>query len=61
VYELDDDPYFSQIEAFVGDVEGPTRGRVLSSFEDAVETYAFTWAIREAAERDTKRADRCRL
>jgi hypothetical protein len=61
VYEWDDDPYFSQIEAFVGDVDGRSRRRVLSSLEDAVETYAFTWAIREAAERDTKRADGCKL
>jgi len=50
-YEWDDDPYRDQIEAFVADVEGKKNGRVLSTFEDAVQTYEFTWGIREASER----------
>jgi hypothetical protein len=54
VYEWDDDdPYFAEIEAFVVDVEGGKNGgRVLCSFEDAVKTYAFTWAIRDASEKN---------
>jgi hypothetical protein len=50
-YEWDDDPYSHQIEAFVADVEGEKKGRVLSTFEDAVQTYEFTWGIRQASER----------
>ena len=51
LYEWDDDPYLSEIEAFIEDVEGHDgRGKVLSSFEDAVRTYELTWAIREASE-----------
>jgi hypothetical protein len=65
--EWHDDPYFSQIEAFVEDVQvhasdGQVSEKVgerasLSSFEDAVKTYEFTWAIREASERKQTRTD----
>jgi len=52
VFEWDDDPYLDQIEAFVADVQNGMKGkRVLSTFEDAVQTYEFTWAIREASEK----------
>ena len=50
MYEWDDDPYLDQIEAFVADVEMGKNGRVLSTFEDAVKTYEFTWRIRRASE-----------
>jgi hypothetical protein len=50
VYEWDDDPYLGQIEAFVSDVGYGTK-RVLSTFEDAIQTYEFTWGIREASEK----------
>ena len=52
LYEWEDDPYFDEIQAFVLDVEGGTSKRVLSTFEDAVQTYEFTWAIRTASERE---------
>jgi hypothetical protein len=50
LYEWDDDPYLDQIEVFVADVEIGNNRRVLSTFEDAVKTYEFTWGIREASE-----------
>ena len=50
MYEADDDPYRDQIEAFVDDVMGKKNERVLSSFEDAIQTYEFTWGIKEASE-----------
>jgi hypothetical protein len=51
VYAWADDPYFSEIKAFVADVEGKKGPRqVLSSFADAVKTYEFTWAIRDRSE-----------
>lgn len=50
LYEWEDDPYFAQIQAFVSDVEGGNTQRVLSKFEDALQTYEFTWAIRTASE-----------
>jgi len=50
MYEWDDDPYLDQIEAFVSDVEMGKKRRVLSTFEDAVKTYEFTWGIRETSE-----------
>lgn len=52
LYEWEDDPYFDQIQAFVSDVESGETQRVLSTFEDAVQTYEFTWAIRTASERE---------
>ena len=53
VYECsEDDAYYNQIEAFVGDVMrlGGERGRVLSPFADAFKTYEVTWRIRLASE-----------
>ena len=40
------------MEAFVHDVdEGKKIQTVLSSFEDALNTYEFTWAIKGASEK----------
>jgi hypothetical protein len=50
LYECEDDPYLDQIQAFVSGVESGSKQEVLSTFEDAVQTYEFTWAIREASE-----------
>ena len=50
-YGWDDDPYRDQIESFVADVENKKNGRVLSTFEDAVQTYELTWGIRHGSER----------
>jgi len=52
LYEWEDDPYFDQIQAFVSDVESGMAQRVLSTFEDALQTYEFTWAIRTASENE---------
>jgi len=48
-----DDPYFSEISTFVDAVDTPSSAtpRILSSYEDACQTYKFTWEIRRAAER----------
>lgn len=59
----DDDPYFSEISAFVDMIDsgaattGPGAIRpfdessILSSYEDAFKTFKFTWEIRMAGER----------
>ncbi|EPY51671.1 NAD binding dehydrogenase [Schizosaccharomyces cryophilus OY26] len=42
----DDDPYFSEFEAFIGVAEGKLpRERILSDFEDGTKTYELTKAI----------------
>ncbi|WFD32284.1 hypothetical protein MSPP1_003329 [Malassezia sp. CBS 17886] len=51
----DDDPFFSEVANLIDCVEhGPNAAPILSSYEDAVKTYALTWAIRLASERRTK-------
>ncbi|PPQ78079.1 hypothetical protein CVT25_015613 [Psilocybe cyanescens] len=51
----DDDPFFSEISNFIDTVEDieedSEAAQILSSYEDAVRTYEFTWAIRKAAEK----------
>jgi hypothetical protein len=60
----DDDPFFSEVSAFIDAIEGGPDPHILSSFEDATKTYEYvslncssskltdrlTWAIRLAAE-----------
>lgn len=47
----DDDPFFSEVSNMIDCVEqGPEAAPILSSYEDAVRTYALTWAIRLASE-----------
>lgn len=46
----DDDPFFSEVSAFIDAIEGGPDPHILSSFEDATKTYELTWAIRLAAE-----------
>ena len=54
----DDDPFFSEVSNWIDvieDIEEDTeQGLILSSFEDAVRTYEFTWAIRRASENSAK-------
>ena len=48
----DDDPFFSEVANLIDCVEhGPNAAPILSSYEDAVKTYALTWAIRLASEK----------
>ncbi|KAF8902080.1 putative oxidoreductase C terminal-domain-containing protein [Gymnopilus junonius] len=51
----DDDPFFSEISNFIDIIEDieedPEAAQILSSYEDAVRTYEFTWAIRKATEK----------
>jgi predicted dehydrogenase len=47
----DDDPFFSEMSAFIDSVEGKPDSHILSSFEDATKTYELTWAIRLASEK----------
>jgi len=51
----DDDPFFSEISNFIDIIEDieedPEAAQILSSYEDAVRSYEFTWAIRQASER----------
>ena len=51
-----DDPFFSEVSNLIDCIEhGEGTSPILSSYEDAVKTYALTWAIREASERSTKK------
>ncbi|EKM82733.1 hypothetical protein AGABI1DRAFT_82474 [Agaricus bisporus var. burnettii JB137-S8] len=51
----DDDPFFSEVSHLIDVIEDieedPEAAQILSSYEDAVRTYEFTWAIRSASER----------
>ena len=58
----DDDPFFSEVSNWIDVIEDieeedPESAQILSSFEDAVKTYEFTWAIRRASERSIKKKD----
>ncbi|KAF8959028.1 putative oxidoreductase C terminal-domain-containing protein [Flammula alnicola] len=50
----DDDPFFSEVSNLIDIIEDieedPEASQILSSYEDAVRTYEFTWAIRKASE-----------
>ncbi|KZT57044.1 hypothetical protein CALCODRAFT_496713 [Calocera cornea HHB12733] len=51
----DDDPFFTEVANMIDVIEGgPDKAEILSSFEDAVRTYEFTWAIRRASEASRK-------
>ncbi|PWN39368.1 hypothetical protein IE81DRAFT_338475 [Ceraceosorus guamensis] len=51
-----DDPFFSEVANLIDNIEkGPGSAPILSSYEDAAMTYALTWAIREASERNIKK------
>ncbi|KAN0060962.1 hypothetical protein ACQY0O_006696 [Thecaphora frezii] len=52
-----DDPFFSEVSNLIDCIEkGPGASPILSSYEDAVKTYALTWAIREASEKSAKKS-----
>lgn len=57
----DDDPFFSEVSNWIDVIEDieedPEAANILSSFEDAVKTYEFTWAIRRASEKSIKKKD----
>ncbi|KZW01227.1 hypothetical protein EXIGLDRAFT_745214 [Exidia glandulosa HHB12029] len=46
-----DDPFYSEVDAFVDAVESGSSQGILSSFKDACGTYELTWDIRTASER----------
>ncbi|PSR72070.1 hypothetical protein PHLCEN_2v12051 [Hermanssonia centrifuga] len=52
-----DDPFYTEMSTFIDVVENNTSGqqdKILSSYEDAVKTYEFTWQIRRASEKFSK-------
>ncbi|ORY33983.1 putative oxidoreductase C terminal-domain-containing protein [Naematelia encephala] len=52
----DDDCYHSEFATLIDVIDGKAdRSVILSPYEDAVETYKFTWAIRLAGEADAKK------
>ena len=63
----EDDPYQTQLNAFIETIEQAEAQpenerlqervdeRILSTYADAVKTYAFTWAIRLASENKSKK------
>ncbi|KAI3482651.1 hypothetical protein L1887_54655 [Cichorium endivia] len=51
-----DDPFFSEVSNLIDNIEkGKGAAPILSSYDDAVKTYALTWAIREASEKSAKK------
>ncbi|KIJ26821.1 hypothetical protein M422DRAFT_272025 [Sphaerobolus stellatus SS14] len=47
----EDDPFFSEISTFVDAIEGRVpKHNILSSYEDALRTYEFTWQIRKSSD-----------
>lgn len=53
-----DDPFFSEVSNLIDNIEkGKGAAPILSSYDDAVKTYALTWAIREASERSAKKPE----
>lgn len=52
VVAIEDDPFLSELQAIIEAVDGNVgaRKKVLSSFEDALQTYRLTWKIRQASE-----------
>lgn len=53
VFRYDDDPFYSEVDALIDNIERPGSVPILSSFKDAAKTYEFTWAIRRASEKST--------
>ena len=52
-----DDPFFSEVSNLIDNIEhGPGSAPILSSYDDAVKTYALSWAIRNASEASAKKA-----
>lgn len=45
-----DDPFYSEISTMIDAVESGSSDGLLSTFDDALRTYEFTWAIRKAGE-----------
>ncbi|KAK0560221.1 hypothetical protein OC861_006354 [Tilletia horrida] len=53
-----DDPFFSEVANLIDVIEnGPGAAPILSTYEDAVKTYALTWAIRRASEASAKKPE----
>lgn len=51
VFSVEDDPFYSEMDAVIKAVtEGHPSPGILSSFEDALQTYWLTWHIRHASE-----------
>lgn len=51
-----DDPFFSEVSNLIDNIEkGRGSAPILSSYDDAVKTYALTWAIRQASEQSAKK------
>lgn len=51
----DDDPFFSEVSNLIDNIEkGEGSVPILSTYEDAVKSYALTWAIRKASESNVK-------
>jgi hypothetical protein len=40
-HKQDDDPFFSEVSAFIDAIEGGPDPHILSSFEDATKTYEY--------------------
>jgi len=51
-----DDPFFSEVSNLIDNIEhGPGTSPILSSYEDAVKSYALTWKIREKSEETARK------
>ncbi|KZT00427.1 uncharacterized protein LAESUDRAFT_816521 [Laetiporus sulphureus 93-53] len=51
----EDDPFYSELSTIVDEVQqSPRRAAILSTYQDAVKTYEFTWCIRRAGEHSAR-------
>ncbi|UZJ55547.1 hypothetical protein CBS101457_004867 [Exobasidium rhododendri] len=52
IISTEDDPFTSELEAIIQAIDGNDSGHkpILSTFEDALNTYVLTWKIRRASE-----------
>ncbi|EIW72480.1 hypothetical protein TREMEDRAFT_66902 [Tremella mesenterica DSM 1558] len=52
---MGDDPYQTEMDAFIDAIENPADNRILSSFEDAAKTYEMTWYLKNSASASSAR------
>ncbi|EIW72411.1 hypothetical protein M231_02972 [Tremella mesenterica] len=50
-----DDPYQTEVDAFIDAIDGNGASRILCDYADAAKTYEMTWYIRNSAEESSRR------
>jgi len=52
MHRWDDDPFLTQVEAFVEAVRHKRKERILCEYVDAMKSYEFTWEVKMASEKN---------